>query len=90
MEYPTSFAFGLLANVIFAGLDLTRTVGWQHGALESARTVRYAGWDAPAARKMLQDGTLESISDRVMAEGINPKPRSGRQERLENLWNRFV
>ena len=62
----------------------------QDGALESARAVRYAGWDAPAARKMLQDGTLESISDRVMAEGINPKPRSGRQERLENLWNRFV
>jgi xylose isomerase len=39
---------------------------------------------------MLDKGTLESISARVLKDGISPKPRSGRQERLENLWNRFV
>jgi xylose isomerase len=60
------------------------------GALENARDARYAGWETPAARDMLAKGTIESISARVLAEDINPRPRSGRQERLENLWNRYV
>jgi len=38
---------------------------------------------------MLQSD-LASIEARVRAQAINPQPRSGRQERLENLWNRFV
>ncbi|MDP1669120.1 xylose isomerase [Phaeovulum sp.] len=59
-------------------------------ALEAARRARYAGWDAPAAKAMLKSGTLESIHARVLAEGLNPVPRSGRQERLENLWNRVL
>ncbi|WP_343117099.1 xylose isomerase [Ostreiculturibacter nitratireducens] len=62
----------------------------EDGALEKARAARYAGWDRPEAKAMLKDGTLESISEKVLAENITPKPRSGRQERLENLWNRFV
>ena len=59
------------------------------GALEAARAERYAGWDTPAAQAML-DSDLGAIAARVEAEGINPEPRSGRQERLENLVNRFV
>ena len=51
---------------------------------------RYADWDAPESRAMLQGGTLDGIAARVLADGIAPEPRSGRQERLENLWNRFV
>ena len=39
---------------------------------------------------MLESGTLDGIAARVLAEGLNPQPKSGRQERLENLWNRFV
>lgn len=62
----------------------------EDGALEAARTARYAGWDKPEAKAMLTEGTLAGISERVLAEDINPKPHSGRQERLENLWNRFV
>lgn len=62
----------------------------QDGSLESARRNRYAGWDTPAARAMLESGTLESIQADVLSSGINPQPRSGRQERLENLWNRFA
>lgn len=62
----------------------------QDGALERARAERYAGWDRPEAKSMLATGTLESISARVLESGLDPKPRSGCQERLENLWNRFV
>jgi len=61
----------------------------EDGALERARAERYAGWETPAARAML-DGDLAAAAARVEAEGIEPQPRSGRQERLENLWNRFV
>ena len=62
----------------------------EDGSLEAARADRYAGWrDAPGAA-MLENATLESIHDRVVAENINPKPVSGRQERLENLVNRFT
>ena len=61
----------------------------EDGGLERARAERYAGWDAPEARAML-DGSLEDIEARVRAEAINPQPRSGRQERLENWVNRFV
>jgi xylose isomerase len=59
------------------------------GALEANRAARYADWDRPENRAMLQSD-LESIEARVRAQAINPQPRSGRQERLENLWNRFV
>jgi xylose isomerase len=34
--------------------------------------------------------SLEEIAGRVARERIEPKPRSGRQEFLENLLNRFV
>ena len=62
----------------------------ESGELEAARKARYAGWAAPAAQQMLSAGTLESITAEVLAKGINPQPLSGRQERLENLWNRYV
>lgn len=59
------------------------------GRLEALRAERYAGWQTPAARAMLAGG-LEDAAARVTAEGIEPEPRSGRQERLENLVNRYV
>jgi xylose isomerase len=61
----------------------------EDGRLEAARAERYAGWKDPAAKKML-GGTLEAAARRVEAEGIEPEPRSGRQERLENLVNRYL
>ncbi len=62
----------------------------EDGGLEKARNDRYAGWDTEAGKDMLANGTLESISARVLEDGINPEPRSGRQERLENYINQFV
>ena len=63
----------------------------EDGALERRRAARYAGWAAEGARAMLApDATLETIADRAEAEGLDPRPRTGAQERLENLWNRFL
>ncbi|MCR9110046.1 MAG: xylose isomerase [Rhodobacteraceae bacterium] len=61
----------------------------QDGGLEQALSDRYAGWSTPEAKEMLQSD-LASITQRVLDERINPEPRSGRQEMLENYVNRFV
>jgi xylose isomerase len=34
--------------------------------------------------------SLEQIASEVEAKDINPQPRSGRQEYLENVVNRYV
>lgn len=59
------------------------------GSLEARRKARYAGWEADKAQAMLRSD-LATITQDVLARDVNPKPRSGQQERLENLWNRFV
>ncbi len=61
----------------------------EDGGLERALADRYAGWDTQEAKSMLQSD-LSTIQAQVLAEDINPEPRSGRQERLENHVNRFV
>jgi xylose isomerase len=61
----------------------------EDGGLDRARAERYAGWESPAAKAML-GSDLAAIAARVEAEGIEPQPRSGRQEKLENWVNRFV
>ncbi len=63
----------------------------EDGVLTSFVEDRYAGWNADWAKKMLS-GTesLDSIAARVEKDGINPQPRSGRQEYLENVVARYV
>ncbi len=61
----------------------------EDGTLERLRAERYAGWDSAGAKAMLT-GTLEEIEARVLKDDLRPEPRSGKQERLENLVNRFV
>ena len=52
---------------------------------------RYAGWETPEAKAMLAPGaSLADIAERVAKQGIDPKPKSGKQEYLENLINRYV
>ena len=46
---------------------------------------------AGSAEAMLRGGcTLEEIAARVESGNINPQPKSGRQEYLENVVNRYV
>ncbi len=47
---------------------------------------RDAGWQTPEAQDMLGGKlSLERIAEQAEVRGINPMPRSGRQERIENL-----
>ena len=62
----------------------------EDGTLGNIVKERYAGW-AKAQNKAMLAGKegLAQIAARVDKQGINPQPKSGQQERLENLVNRF-
>ncbi len=62
----------------------------EDGRLEGALKQRYAGWQQPGAQAMLNgNATLESIAAEAEERNLAPQPRSGGQERLENLVSRF-
>ncbi|MGN6582845.1 MAG: xylose isomerase, partial [Rhizobiaceae bacterium] len=60
-------------------------------ALSAPLEERYAGWNSAEGRAMLSgQRTLEDIAGRVVKDTIEPQPKSGRQEYLENIVNRYV
>ncbi|WP_163267490.1 xylose isomerase [Chelativorans alearense] len=60
-------------------------------ALSGPLEERYAGWQGAEAKAMLKgERTLEEVAERVAREGLDPQPVSGRQEKLENIVNRYV
>jgi xylose isomerase len=63
----------------------------EDGTYDAFLAERYAGWQEAGAKAMLNgDRSLAEIAAWVESEKIDPQPRSGRQEYLENLINRFV
>ena len=58
----------------------------EDGKLEAARAERYAGWDGIT----MLDQDLSTLAAMVEDKGLDPEPRSGQQERLENLVNRYL
>jgi xylose isomerase len=63
----------------------------EDGTLASFTAERYAGWGGETGRNILSGKlSLEDASDLALRCGLDPQPRSGRQEYLENLINRFL
>ncbi|MBB5345075.1 xylose isomerase [Edaphobacter lichenicola] len=63
----------------------------EEGRLAEIVDARYAGWNLPENKAMLAGKeSLGAIAARSEERNINPKPRSGRQEQLENLINRYL
>jgi len=63
----------------------------EDGKLQTFVSDRYAGWDGGLGKDILGGGlSLADLSERVVDGAIEPKPRSGRQEMLENLVNRYL
>jgi xylose isomerase len=61
------------------------------GALQKKVEDRYAGWNSELGRSILSGKkTLADIADLALAQNLDPKHRSGRQEALENLVNRYI
>lgn len=63
---------------------------YESGQLEKAVADRYAGWEGDLGKKITGGASLDDLASLVHAQGISPQPRSGRQERLENIVNAFV
>ncbi len=61
----------------------------EDGGLEQAREERYSKWQEATAQQNLRGG-LDACFDYVVNNGISPDPQSGRQEKLENIVNKFV
>jgi xylose isomerase len=63
----------------------------EDGALDRFVAERYAGWDRGESAEMLAGRRgLAEIAARVERDKLDPQPRSGRQEYLENLVNRYL
>ena len=61
------------------------------GKLQTLLDERYSGWSSALGQSILEgDATLESLSDHVLERGLEPLPRTGRQEFLENLVNSYL
>ncbi|GHA22482.1 xylose isomerase [Devosia pacifica] len=63
----------------------------EDGEFDRLLDERYAGWQSGEGKAILNgERSLENLAERVERENLQPQPRSGRQEYLENLVNRFV
>jgi xylose isomerase len=58
------------------------------GSYENFLKQRYEQW--ASEKQLMTSMSLEDIHKNVIAKNINPQPKSGRQEYLENLINSFV
>ncbi len=62
----------------------------EDGRVDAFRAERYAGWKGELGQAIHKgDATLASIADLAAERDLQPQPRSGRQEWLENMMNRF-
>jgi xylose isomerase len=63
----------------------------EQGTLDEYRRARYEGWAGSLGRSILSgDALFEMLAGRVLTGEIDPKPRSGRQEMLENVVNQAI
>jgi xylose isomerase len=61
------------------------------GKLEKFVEDRYAGWDSDSAKGILAGkSSLDDLSKSVLDRGVEPEPRSGKQEYLEQLINEYL
>ena len=63
----------------------------QDGRIESAVQQRYAGWRGAFGQQVIKgELTLDAVAQRVLDRNTDVQPKSGRQEAMENLLNRYV
>jgi xylose isomerase len=61
------------------------------GKLQAFVDERYAGWNEKLGKDIMAGKlSLADLSDRALADKLDPKPRSGRQEMLETIVNRYL
>ena len=61
------------------------------GRLASFVAERYAGWDGKEGKAILAGKrSLDDLSEFVLKRGLDPQPKSGKQEHLEGLLNEYL
>jgi xylose isomerase len=61
------------------------------GKMQKAVAKRYAKWEEPQNQAMLAGKeSLDKIAARVLKSGLDPQPKSGRQEYLEGVLNTYI
>ena len=77
------------ADVLAHGLLIAAKM-IEDGVLAKQVADRYAGWDAPLGRDIIGGKiSLKDLAERARTEEWKPVRKSGRQEYLENLINRY-
>ena len=63
----------------------------EEGEYDALLTERYAGWQGSDAKAMFEGKmSLDEIAAKAEKDAINPQPRSGKQEQIENLLMRRI
>ena len=63
----------------------------EDGKLAKLLAERYGKWASPQNQAMLAGKeSLDAIAARVHSSGLEPQPKSGRQEFIENLINTYT
>jgi xylose isomerase len=63
---------------------------FEDGALQNNLSERYSGWNKDFGRSIMDgEKSLADLAAYVHESDLEPQPRSGRQEYLEGLVNRF-
>jgi xylose isomerase len=62
----------------------------QDGRLDKIVSERYAGWQSADGKAILGSKSLDQLEKWALEKNINPQPRSGRQEEIENLLSRLI
>ena len=63
----------------------------EDGKYDALLQERYAGWQTPDAQAILSGKvSLDQIAEKALGDGISPRPRSGKQEQIENLLMRSI
>jgi xylose isomerase len=87
---PVDLFYGHVGGIdVIARALLSAVALIEDGRLDAIKAERYAAWDG-AFGKQIGSLDLAGIADLAETKAIDPKPRSGRQERIENLINRFI
>ncbi|SDB31807.1 xylose isomerase [Bauldia litoralis] len=61
------------------------------GVLADFVAERYAGWDTREGKAILAGKrSLDDLSKSVLKKGLDPQPKSGKQEHLERLLNDYI
>lgn len=85
MFYGHVGSLDALARGLIAAADILDS-----GEIDGFVAQRYAGWQGDLGKWIMKDASLDSIADRAVKEGLDPQPKSGRQEWLENVLNRHL